>query len=188
VAGAIGVSTDAQASWWGGAGVGTVPARADRRLRRRHRRAARAFAKRYRRRDERHGARRLRERLGPTALDVAGALGRDLWGVRLDTSDSSPTARCSASRRRTPHGRGARAGPAHARRARRRRLTRRQIVVSGGFNAERIRAFETAGVPVDAYGVGSSLIRGSNDFTADVVMVDGRPAGRSAASIGPTTA
>ena len=31
-----------------------------------------------------------------------------------------------------------------------------------------------AGIPVDAYGVGSSLIRGSNDFTADVVMVDER--------------
>jgi nicotinate phosphoribosyltransferase len=30
-------------------------------------------------------------------------------------------------------------------------------------------------VPVDSYGVGSSLIRGANDFTADVVMVDGRP-------------
>ena len=50
-----------------------------------------------------------------------------------------------------------------------------QIVVSGGFTADRIREFEAAGVPVDAYGVGSSLIRGSNDFTADVVMVDGRP-------------
>jgi nicotinate phosphoribosyltransferase len=30
-------------------------------------------------------------------------------------------------------------------------------------------------VPVDAYGVGSSLLRGANDFTADVVMVDGKP-------------
>ena len=50
-----------------------------------------------------------------------------------------------------------------------------KIVVSGGFNAERIRAFEAARVPVDAYGVGSALIRGSNDFTADVVLVDGRP-------------
>jgi nicotinate phosphoribosyltransferase len=29
-------------------------------------------------------------------------------------------------------------------------------------------------VPVDAYGVGSSLIRGENDFTADIVMTDGR--------------
>ena len=30
-------------------------------------------------------------------------------------------------------------------------------------------------MPVDAYGVGSSLIRGDNDFTADIVLVDGRP-------------
>ena len=50
-----------------------------------------------------------------------------------------------------------------------------RIVASGGFTAERIREFESAGVPVDAYGVGSSLIRGDNDFTADVVCVDGRP-------------
>jgi nicotinate phosphoribosyltransferase len=33
-------------------------------------------------------------------------------------------------------------------------------------------------MPVDAYGVGSSLIRGQNDFTADVVMVDGEPRGK----------
>ena len=33
-------------------------------------------------------------------------------------------------------------------------------------------------MPVDAYGVGSSLIRGSNDFTADVVMCDGRAGGK----------
>ncbi len=50
-----------------------------------------------------------------------------------------------------------------------------RIVVSGGFDAARIRTFEAAAVPVDAYGVGSSLIRGSDDFTADVVEVDGRP-------------
>jgi nicotinate phosphoribosyltransferase len=50
-----------------------------------------------------------------------------------------------------------------------------KIVASGGFTAEKIAAFEAASVPVDAYGVGSSLVRGSNDFTADVVMVDGRP-------------
>jgi nicotinate phosphoribosyltransferase len=48
-------------------------------------------------------------------------------------------------------------------------------VASGGFTAARIEEFENAGVPVDAYGVGSSLIRGENDFTADVVIVDGRP-------------
>jgi len=30
-------------------------------------------------------------------------------------------------------------------------------------------------VPADAYGVGSSLIRGDNDYTADIVRVNGRP-------------
>ena len=35
-----------------------------------------------------------------------------------------------------------------------------KIVVSGGFDAEQIREFERSGVPVDSYGVGSSLIRG----------------------------
>jgi nicotinate phosphoribosyltransferase len=34
-------------------------------------------------------------------------------------------------------------------------------------------------VPVDAYGVGSSLIRGENDFTADVVRCDGVPVAKS---------
>jgi nicotinate phosphoribosyltransferase len=53
-----------------------------------------------------------------------------------------------------------------------------RIVVSGGFNADKIRAFEAAGVPVDSYGVGSALIRGARDFTADVVMVDGKAGGK----------
>ena len=30
-----------------------------------------------------------------------------------------------------------------------------------------------------AYGVGSSLLRGSNDFTADVVIVDGKPCAKA---------
>ena len=44
-----------------------------------------------------------------------------------------------------------------------------------GFTPEKIRDFERLEVPVDAYGVGSSLLRGENDFTADIVMLDGRP-------------
>jgi nicotinate phosphoribosyltransferase len=50
-----------------------------------------------------------------------------------------------------------------------------RIVVSGGFNVEKIRLFEQEQVPVDAYGVGSSLFEGRFDFTADVVLKDGRP-------------
>ena len=53
-----------------------------------------------------------------------------------------------------------------------------KIVVSGGFTVEKIREFEEHDVPVDAYGVGSSLIRGSNDFTGDIVITDGQPSAK----------
>jgi nicotinate phosphoribosyltransferase len=53
-----------------------------------------------------------------------------------------------------------------------------KIVASGGFTVEKIERFEASGVPVDAYGIGSSLIRGQNDFTGDIVMTDGRPAAK----------
>lgn len=52
-----------------------------------------------------------------------------------------------------------------------------KIIVTGGFNADKIKSFEAAGIPVDVYGVGSSLLENSssnatnNDFTADIVRV-----------------
>lgn len=58
------------------------------------------------------------------------------------------------------------------------------IIVSGGFTPAKIRHFERERIPVTGYGVGSSLLGhndgehdgllNSFDFTADVVMVDGR--------------
>ena len=47
--------------------------------------------------------------------------------------------------------------------------------MSGGFDPDKIRRFEAERVPVDSYGVGSSLFGGQDDFTADVVSVDGVP-------------
>ncbi len=50
-----------------------------------------------------------------------------------------------------------------------------KIVATGGFNPDKIGRFEKLNVPVDIYGVGSSLIRNdktnNTDFTADVVRV-----------------
>ena len=52
-----------------------------------------------------------------------------------------------------------------------------KIVVTGGFDPKKIRRFEELDVPVDIYGVGSSLFSNSseegtnNDFTADIVRV-----------------
>ena len=116
---------------------------------------------------------------------MARALGPRLWGVRLDTSrqlvdrslweemgDFDPR---GVNERLVPKVREAldRDGFEHVR-----------IVVSGGFDVEKIARFERAEVPVDAYGVGSSLIRGENDFTADIVMTDGRESRRSDAAFG----
>ena len=49
----------------------------------------------------------------------------------------------------------------------------------------RINEFEALAVPVDAYGVGSSLIRGQNDFTADVVLLEGRPCAKVGRTYSP---
>jgi nicotinate phosphoribosyltransferase len=179
VAGAIGVSTDAQASWWGGKGIGTVPHGliaaygGDTVL------AAERFAE-WAPEDmnlvvlvdfENDSLR--------TSLEVARALGPRLWGVRLDTSgDLVDRSLWDEMGDFDPRGVNE-------------RLVHKvrdaldvegfgdvRIVVSGGFTVEKIRRFEERGVPADAYGVGSSLIRGENDFTADVVLLDGRPAAK----------
>jgi nicotinate phosphoribosyltransferase len=50
-----------------------------------------------------------------------------------------------------------------------------KIIVSGGFNEAKIREFERLRLPVDAYGVGASLIHGDYAFTADIVTVNGKP-------------
>ena len=44
-----------------------------------------------------------------------------------------------------------------------------KIAASGGFTAERIREFEAAGAPVNAYGVGEFFFSGSTPFTSDIV-------------------
>ncbi len=50
-----------------------------------------------------------------------------------------------------------------------------KIIVSGGFDAKKIELFEKLQVPADAYGVGSKLLREKVDITADVVEVNGKP-------------
>src|SRR5437588_663091 len=87
VAGAIGVSTDAQASWWGGRGMGTVPHGLIAAYGGDTVKAATVFAERY------YGEMNITVLVDfendsvRTALEVADALGPKLWGVRLDTSE-----------------------------------------------------------------------------------------------------
>ena len=48
-----------------------------------------------------------------------------------------------------------------------------KIIVTGSLTIARIRAFEEEGVPVDAYGVGGAFPEPHIDFAADLVQVDG---------------
>jgi nicotinate phosphoribosyltransferase len=183
----VGVTTDEQASWWGGKGVGTVP----------HSLIASYGG------DTVVAAERFAEWAPAdlnvvvlvdfendsvrTALEVARSLGPRLWGVRLDTSESlvdrslwdelgdfKPTGvneRLVRKVRDALDDEGFRDV---------------RIVASGGFTTQKIEEFERNGVPVDAYGVGSSLIRGSNDFTADIVLAEGKPAAKAGRRFRPS--
>jgi nicotinate phosphoribosyltransferase len=175
----VGVTTDEQASWWGGKGIGTVPHSLIASYGGNTVLAATKFAE-WAPEDinitvlvdfENHSVQ--------TALEVARALGPRLWGVRLDTSEAlvdrslwdemgefRPT---GVNERLVRKVRDALDSDG---------FEQIRIVVSGGFTIEKIHEFEEKGVPVDAYGIGSSLIRGSNDFTADIVLTDGRQSGK----------
>jgi nicotinate phosphoribosyltransferase len=176
VAGAIGVSTDAQASWWGGRGLGTVPHSLIAAYGGDTVAAARAFADRYHDETNVTVLVDFENDSVRTALEVAAALGDRLWGVRLDTSERMVDRALQDVPNPEAH-RGV--TPMLAQKVRHalddRGYHHVKIVVSGGFNPEKISDFERREVPVDAYGVGSSLLRGENDFTADIVMLDGKP-------------
>jgi nicotinate phosphoribosyltransferase len=186
IAGAIGVSTDAQASWWGSEGIGTVPHALIAAYGGDTVKASVKFA------EHMDGGIRLITLVDfendcvATSLAVARALGGRLYGVRLDTSETlvdksivpqmgsfKPTGVNPQLVWNVRHALD-REGFQHV-----------KIVVSGGFTVEKIRQFEEAGVPVDMYGVGSSLFQGRYDFTADIVRVDGEPCGKVGRSYRP---
>jgi nicotinate phosphoribosyltransferase len=176
ISGAIGVSTDAQAAWWGGKGVGTVP----------HSLIAAYDGNTV------LAAQKYAEYVDPsvnlvvlvdfendcvrTSLEVARALKGRLWGVRLDTSETL----VDVSIQKLMGDFDPRGVNPELCRLVRRALDREgfeqvKLVVSGGFNIDKIERFEREQVPVDAYGVGSAFFQGIYDFTADVVMVEGQP-------------
>jgi len=169
------VSTEAQASLFGGKAVGTIP----------HALIA-AYGG-----DTVAATRRFAEMIEgvdvialvdyendcvKTSLEVARALEDRLWGVRLDTAetmvDKSVIPQMGGFRPT-----GVNAGLVwNVRNA----LDAEgfgavKIVVSGGFDVPRIQAFERDGVPVDAYGVGATFFEGRFDFTADIVELNGAP-------------
>ena len=187
VGGAQGVATDAQAAWWGDRGLGTIPHALIATFGGDTVAAVAAFARQF------PGVPLIalvdfHNDSVATSLACARAFGERLWGVRLDTSGTMvdralwsemgqfpPT---GVNRRLVEKVRQAldEEGFGHVR-----------VIVSGGFTAERIAAFEASGVPVDSYAVGSSLLKGSADYTADVVLREGRPCAKVGRSYRPSS-
>jgi nicotinate phosphoribosyltransferase len=174
ISGALGVSTDANAEWWGSRGMGTVP----------HALIA-AYAG-----DTVLATKKFAEYIDAsvnvislvdfdndcvrTSLAVARALGTRLWGVRLDTSGTLVDASVIPQMGTFPP---TGVNPQLVHNVRNaldaEGFTHVKIVASGGFNPSRISAFERDRVPVDAYAVGSAFFdgNGSYDYTADIVAL-----------------
>ncbi|UOE93479.1 nicotinate phosphoribosyltransferase [Alkalihalobacillus sp. LMS39] len=113
------------------------------------------------------------------ALKVARAFGEELKGVRVDTSRTMVDQYFC----RNPEIMGAfdpRGVNPHLIFALRDALNKEgfthvKIIATGGFTAERIKEYEEENVPVDIYGVGSSLLKINIGFTGDNVILNGEP-------------
>jgi len=111
-----------------------------------------------------------------TTIAVARALEGRLWGVRLDTSENLvDKSIVPAMGTFKPTG----VNPQLVWNVRNaldaEGLGEVKVVVGGGFDAARIRAFEEEKAPVDFYAVGAAIMNdGRFDFTGDIVTVDGK--------------
>ncbi len=186
VAGAASVSTDALGSFTGKCGVGTVPHALIAAYGGDTVAATRAVAAVTPRDVPLIALVDYENDCVATSLAVARALDDRLWGVRLDTSeflvDRSVIGQMGTFR---PTG----VNPALVWNVRNALDAEGfgdvKIVVSGGFDLGRIRAFEEDGVPVDAYAVGASAHDGRWEFTGDVVQLDGKPQGKVGRELRP---
>lgn len=168
IGGADSVSTDAQGQWWGSEGMGTIPHGLIAAYKGDTVRAAEAFDKYIPADVKRIVLVDFDADCINTSLAVAKSLGEKLWGVRFDIAqdvkdksvDCSGVCEelCQKARREFD-----KAG-----------FSWIKIIISSGFDEGKIKKFVREKVPFDAVGVGSSLLKERIDFTADVVLVEGR--------------
>lgn len=106
------------------------------------------------------------------SIKCYNSFGKDLYGVRLDTSENmvdAAVARSSAMGDFKPTGVNVKLVELVRKRLNEAGAGHVKIFVSGGFNPTKIAEFESVGAPVDAYAVGSSLLANNIDYTADIV-------------------
>lgn len=173
------VATEAQASLFGGKTLGAIPHALIAAFGGDTVRAARRFAETFESTDIIAFVDYDNDAV-KTSLDVARALDGRLWGVRLDTSetmvDKSVVPQMGAFR---PTGVNANLVWNVRNGLDAEGFGDVKIIVSGGFDAARIALFEEDGVPVDAYGVDPSVFGGQFEFTADIVLVNGKAQSRA---------
>ncbi|MFQ5952120.1 MAG: nicotinate phosphoribosyltransferase, partial [Candidatus Omnitrophota bacterium] len=173
ISGALGVSTDAQGLWWGEKGLGTVPHGLIAAYNGDTVKAALAFDKYMSKDIQRIVLVDFDNDCIGASLKVAEALGGRLWGVRFDTAedvrDVSVKGKSKSSYGVCPElvFKARKIFDKHG-------FNYVKIVISSGFNEEKIKKFIKLKVPFDAVGVGSALMREKVDFTADVVKLNGK--------------
>jgi nicotinate phosphoribosyltransferase len=175
ISGALGVSTDAQGTWWGQEGVGTVPHGLIAAYGGDIVKAALAFDKYMPEDIDRIVLVDFDNDCIGTSLKVAKALGKKLWGVRFDTPLDVKDVSVTETKGHLAYG----VCPELVFKARKAfdaaGFDYVKIVVSSGFDEKKIKQFQKLQVPFDAVGVGSALFKNKIDFTADIVMVEDKP-------------
>jgi nicotinate phosphoribosyltransferase len=176
IGGAQGVATDAMAAWFGQRGIGTIPHAlivaygGD---------TALATAK-----FDQHipGVNIVAlvdfdNDCVKTSLETARRLDDKLWGVRLDTAENL----VDESLKNEPGLPDKEKSGVSATLVLKVRealdkagFPKVKIIVSGGFNPDKIADFENRQIPVDIYAVGSWILSGRFDFTSDAVRLDGK--------------
>ncbi|MFK7847965.1 MAG: quinolinate phosphoribosyl transferase [Rhodothermales bacterium] len=180
--GVHGISTEAQGAWWGAPAAGTVPHALIASVGGDTVHAVTLFHQTYPDVNLVALVDFENDSIG-TAMACARSLGDKLWAVRLDTSENMVDKSMMAHMGKfKPTGVIPELVIAMRKALDSEGFSHVRIIVSGGFDAEKIALFEARQVPVDAYGVGNALTAGSLSFTADIVLRDGQPcakAGRS---------
>ena len=188
VAGLKADSTDAMGLWWGGKGLGTMPhaliqicdgdicKAADYYLKSFPEEKVTALID-YHNNVVRDGliiARHLKDKLKAVRVDTSKAL-IDHYFDDKDTSSFDPHGVCKElifALRKAFDDEG---------------FNDVKIIVSSGFDVKKIKDFEDHKVPVDIYGVGTSLVDISIGFTGDLVSLNGKPQAKEGRKNIPST-
>lgn len=176
IGGSTAQATHAMNEWWGKAGMGTMPHALIQMFKGDIVEASKAYHKQFPE-DELIALVDYNNDVITDSLKVAHEFGDKLKGVRLDTSRTLVDKYFLRNQHLLgtfdPRGVNPELVFALRRVLDEEGYGHVKIVVSGGFTEDRIRKFEERKVPVDMYGVGSSLLKIGISFTGDNVLLNG---------------